>query len=221
MPKNRILSRLSRADYALIEPHLEVVDLPIRKVLQPRNKRVEQVYFPESGIASVVANGENTLEIGMIGREGMTGVSVVLGADERAPHETYVQVAGLGQRLTAVHLLKAIEASAALNKLLMHYAHTFMAQSTQTALANGRHKIEERLARWLLMADDRLEGHELALTQEFLGVMLGTARPGVTIAMQELERRGWITHRRGNVTIIDREGLEKASAGAYVPPNNK
>ena len=76
MPKNRILARLSRADYALIEPHLEVVDLPVRKVLQPRNKRVEQVYFPESGIASVVANGESTLEIGMIGREGMTGIAI-------------------------------------------------------------------------------------------------------------------------------------------------
>src|SRR3954451_21062740 len=144
MPKNRVLARLSRADYAFIEPHLEVVDLPVRKVLQPRNKRVEEVYFPESGIASVVANGDRSLEIGMIGREGMTGVSVVLGADERAPHETYVQVAGLGQRLSAARLLKALEASAAFNKLLLHYAHTFMAQSTQTALANGCHKIEER-----------------------------------------------------------------------------
>src|SRR5213595_718615 len=170
MPKNGILASLARADYALIEPHLEVVDLPVRKVLQPRNKRVEQVYFPESGIASDVANGETSLEIGMVGRAGMTGVSVVLGADERAPHETYVQVAGLGQRLSAVHLLKAIEASAALNKLLLHYAHTFLAQSTQTALANGRHKIEERLARWLLMADDRVDGHELPLTHEFIGV---------------------------------------------------
>ena len=95
-----------------------------------------------------------------------------------------------------------------------------MKQSTETALANGRHKIEERLARWLLMADDRLDGHELPLTQEFLATMLGTARPGVTIAIQELERRGWITHRRGVVVVIDREGLEKSSNGAYVPPNN-
>src|SRR3954470_7783668 len=125
------------------------------------------------------------------------------------------------QRLSAAQLLKALDASAAFNKLLLHYAHTFMAQSTQTALANGCHKIEERLARWLLMADDCVDGHEIPLTQEFIGVMLGTARPGVTIAMQELERRGWITHRRGVVSIIDREGLEKGSGGAYVPPNNK
>jgi CRP-like cAMP-binding protein len=104
---------------------------------------------------------------------------------------------------------------------LLNYAHEFMIQTTQTALANGRHKIEERLARWLLMADDRVDGHELPLTHEFLGVMIGTSRPGVTIALQELERRGWITHRRGVVAIIDREGLIRSSAGAYIAPNDK
>jgi CRP-like cAMP-binding protein len=220
MSSNRLLTGLSRADLRLLEPHLEAVELPVRKVLATRNKRVADVYFPESGIASVVANGERELEIGMIGREGMTGVSVVLGDNERAPHQTYMQVAGHGQRLSADHLREALEASISLNKTLLHYVHTFMKQSTETALANGRHKIEERLARWLLMADDRLDGHELPLTQEFLACMLGIARPGVTVAIQELERRGWITHRRGVVLIIDREGLEKSSNGAYVPSNN-
>jgi CRP-like cAMP-binding protein len=95
-----------------------------------------------------------------------------------------------------------------------------MKQSTETALANGRHKIEERLARWLLMADDRLDDHELPTTPEFLASMLGIARPGVTIAIQVLERRGWITHKRGVVMVIDREGREKSSNGAYVQSNN-
>jgi len=90
-----------------------------------------------------------------------------------------------------------------------------------TGLSNGRHKIEERLARWLLLADDRLDDHQIPLTHEFLGVMLGTARPGVTIALQELERRGWITHRRGVVTIIDRKGLARSSNGAYLAPGDK
>ena len=211
---------LSRADFGLLEPHLEAVDLPVRKVLGVKNKKVENVYFPESGIASVVANGEHEIEIGMVGREGMTGVSVVLGDDERAPHQTYMQIAGHGHRLSAHHLREAMEASISLNKTLLHYVHAFMKQTTETALANGRHKIEERLARWLLMADDRVDGHELPLTQEFLATMLGTARPGVTIAIQELERRGWITHRRGVIVVIDREGLEKSSNGAYVPSNN-
>jgi CRP-like cAMP-binding protein len=218
---NRILSRLSRADLRLIEPHLEAVDLPVRKELAARNKRVENVYFPESGVASVVANGERELEIGMIGREGMTGVSVILGDTTRAPHQTYMQIAGHGQRLSAEHLREALGKSISLQKCLLLYAHSFMTQSTETALANGCHKIEERLARWLLMADDRMDGHELPLTQEFLGVMLGTARPGVTIAIQELERRGWISHRRGVIYVLDREGLIKTSDGAYVPPNDK
>lgn len=169
---------------------------------------------------SVVANGERPMEIGMIGREGMTGIAVVLGVHEKAVHDTYVQVAGHGQRLPADKLREAIDASASLHRLLLHYVNTFMAQTTETALANGRHKIEERLARWLLMVDDRVDGHEFPLTHEFLGIMIGTSRPGVTIALNELERRGWITHKRGVVTVIDREGLVEASSGAYVAPNN-
>lgn len=221
MSSNQLLSRLTSAEIALIEPHLEAVDLPVRKVLHARNKRVEEVYFPESGIVSVVANGERAIEIGLVGREGMTGLSVVLGASERPPHETYVQVAGQGQRLSATRLVAAIEASVTLHKILLQYVHTFLTQSTQTALANGCHTIEERLARWLLLADDRLDNHEIPLTHEFLGVMLGITRPGVTVAVQELERRGWITNTRGVISILDRKGLEKTSNGAYVPPNAK
>ena len=169
---------------------------------------------------SVVANGDHAIEVGIIGREGMTGVSVVLGANEKSPHETYVQIAGNGQHITANNLREAIEASGTLHAALLHYVNSFLTQVTETALANGRHKIEERLARWLLMADDRLDGNEIPLTHEFLGVMIGTSRPGVTVALLELERRGWITHRRGVMTIIDREGLIGSSAGAYVAPND-
>src|SRR5262245_28857100 len=156
----------------------------------------------------------------MIGREGMTGASVVLGDDTPAPHQTYMQVAGKGQRLTAQQLRMALEESISLHKALLLFVHALMRQSTDTALSNGRHKIEERLARWLLMADDRVDDHEIPLTHEFLGIMLGTARPGVTIALKELERRGLITHRRGSVTIIDRQGLRKSSNGAYIEPND-
>jgi CRP-like cAMP-binding protein len=221
MSPNRILSRLSRADFGLLEPHLEAVALPVRMPLQPRNKNVEHVYFIESGIASVVANGERPIEVGIIGREGMSGLSVVMGNDDRAPHETYMQIAGNGQRMAANRLREAIGKSGTLHQALLHYAHEFMIQTTQTAMANGRSKIEERLARWLLMAADRVDSYEITLTQEFLATMLGTARPGVTIAIQELERGGLISHRRGMVTILDREGLEKHSNGTYIPPNNK
>jgi CRP-like cAMP-binding protein len=218
---NRILACLSRADLNLLGSNLEEVDLPVRKQLHPRNKRIDHVYFPESGIASVVANGAHALEIGIVGREGMTGVALVMGIDERPRHETFIQVAGKGHRLSANHLREASEAIPTLRQALLQYAYAFMTQMADTALSNGRHKIEERLARWLLLADDRLDNNHIPLTHEFLGVMLGTARPGVTIALQELERRGWITHRRGAVTIIDRKGLARSSNGAYHAPSDK
>jgi CRP-like cAMP-binding protein len=215
---NLILASLSRTDFRLLEPNLERVDLPLRRQLQARHKRVEHVYFPESGMASVVANGDHEIEIGMVGREGMTGMSAVLGDNTPALHQIYMQIAGHGQRLSVKHLHQAMQASFSLHRRLLLSAYDLMSQITQTALSKGRHKIEERLARWLLMADDRVDGHQLPLTQEFLGVMLGTARPGVSLAMQELERRGWINHRRGVVHVIDRAGLEKATNGAYVRP---
>lgn len=220
MSSNRILSRLSAADLSLLEPHLQAVDLPLRKQLVARNKRVEKVYFMESGFASVVANGDRNIEVGIIGREGMTGLSVVLGSNDRAAHETYIQSAGNGLRIAAGDLRTAIGASVALHHVLLRYAHAFMVQATQTALANGRSKIEERLARWLLMAADRVEG-ELKLTHEFLAIMLGVRRSGVTTALQGLEHAGLIAHRRGAITILDREGLEESANGAYFPPGNE
>jgi len=171
-----------------------------------------------SGVASIVANGSHAIEVGMIGREGMTGVPVVLGNGDRFPHEIYMQIAGAGQRMSADHLREAMAASASLHQVLLSCVHAFLAQTTQTALANGRGKLEERLARWLLMAHDRVDGDEVVLTQEFLSIMLGVRRAGVTTAMQELERRGSIVHQRGRVTVVDREGLEEASNGAYTPP---
>lgn len=210
---NHILTRLSEADLRLLEPHLERVDLPVRRQLEEANKRVAHVYFMESGIASVVANGVRNIEVGIIGREGMSGLPVVMGSDARPANEIYMQIAGTGQRMGATHLRDAINASVSLHRVMLNYAHSFMIQ-IQTALANARGKLEERLARWLLMAHDRVKG-ELVLTHEFLSVMLGVRRSGVTTALQELERRGLITHRRGFVTILDREGLEETSNGTY------
>ena len=218
MSSNRILAGLARRDLALIEPHLEPVDLPVRKVLETRRKRIDQVYFVDSGFASVVANGSDkrSIEVGIIGREGMTGLAIVLGGD-RAQHSTYIQVAGKGQRMSAARLREVDEQSPAFHRAMLRYARAFLAQTTTTALANGRSKIEERLARWLLMAHDRLGGDELNLTHEFLGLMLGTHRPGVTLALQSLEKAGLITTHRGRVTIVDRKALQKSSNGTYVP----
>jgi CRP-like cAMP-binding protein len=220
LSSNRILSRLSREDLALLEPHLEAVDLPARKSLEKRKKRIEQVYFIESGFASVVANGTSkpSIEVGIIGREGMTGLAVVLGHD-RAQHDTFIQLPGKGMRMTVDSFRgEAQDRSVSLHRELLRYANAFLMQTTTTALANGRSKIEERLARWLLMAHDRVDGDELPLTHEFLGMMLGSPRPGVTLAVQALEKEGLIDARRARITILGRKALEKRCDGAYAPP---
>jgi CRP-like cAMP-binding protein len=220
MSSNHLLSNLSRQDFALLEPHLEPIDLPVRKVLEKRKRRIDHVYFIDAGFASVVANGSKkpSIEVGIIGREGMTGLSIVMGGVERAANETYMQAAGAGQQMPAANLRHAIATSHSLHQNLLRYAHAFLVQTTSTALANGRTKIEERLARWLLLADDRLDDDELPLTHEFLGLMLGTHRPGVTPAVQALEDAGLISARRSRITIRNRKGLEKRSNGTYVPP---
>ena len=215
---NRILSRLSPDDYELLAPNLQAIDLPVRKPIEARKRRIENVYFIESGFASVVANGSNkpSIEVGIIGREGMTGLAIVLG-DDRAQHETYIQVAGRGLRISAANLRKADERAPTLHRAMLRYANSFLQQTTTTALANGRSKMEERLARWLLMANDRIDGNEVPLTHEFLGLMLGTYRPGVTKAIKALGQAGLVAARRGGISILDRKGLEKRSNGTYVP----
>ena len=219
MSANHLLSRLSRQHLALLEPHLASMDLPVRTSLEKRRRRIDYVYFIEAGFASVVANGGNkpSIEVGIIGREGMTGLSVLMGGDDRATHETYMQAGGSGQRLPVAALRNAIAINHSLHQYLLRYAHSFLIQTATTVLANGRSKLEERLARWLLMADDRLDGGELPLTHEFLGLMLGTHRPGVTNAVSALEKAGLITTRRSKITIVDRKALEQISNGTYLP----
>jgi CRP-like cAMP-binding protein len=217
--QNSILSCLAERDFKLIEADLEDVDLPVRKVLERAHRRIDSIYFPESGFASVVADvgGKRPIELGIIGRDGMTGLAVLLGND-LPKNETYIQVAGKGRRLKASILRTAFERHASLHRSLLRYVHSFLDQAAMTALANGRSTIEARLARWLLLADDRIEQHELPLTHEFLSIMLGVTRPGVTVAVQLLERDGKITRTRGTIVIRDRKALEKLAGATYIPP---
>ena len=218
--QNRILSNLARADFALLTPHLAPVDLPLRTPLETSKKGIDTIYFLDRGFASVVANGasERAIEVGIIGREGMTGLPVVLGRD-RAAHDTYIQAAGSGWSIGAANLRRAMDHSVRLHRAFLDCAHSFLMQTAQTAIANGRSKNEERLARWLLMADDRIENGEVPLTHRLLAIMLGGHRPAVTLALQVLERKRLISTNRGLITILDRKGLVKFSKGAYVPPD--
>jgi CRP-like cAMP-binding protein len=213
---NRLLSRLSAPDLKLLARHLKPVDLPLRKRLEATDRAIDHVYFPESGFASVVANGTPTdrVEVGVIGREGMTGLAVVLGTD-RSPNETFMQNAGKGLRMSATELRNAMRQSATLRDSLLLYTHAFLIQAHQTAKANARSKIEERLARWLLMAHDRIEKDDLVITHEFLSMMLGVRRPGVTVALSLLERTALVSTNRGVISILDRKGLKRAANGAY------
>jgi CRP-like cAMP-binding protein len=216
-PSNRVLSALTSEDLNLLTPALQQVDLPLRMQLEARNRRIGYVYFLDRGIASVVANGPGHagIEIGIIGCEGLTGLAVLMGVD-RSPHETYMQVAGAGHRISSSQLRDLMSQSASLHRALLRHAYAFTLQTAQTALVNGRHKIEERLARWLLMAHDRLPSDHLPLTHEFLALMLGVRRPGVTVEIKDLQERGLIRAQRRGILVIDRAGLEACANGAYV-----
>ena len=213
---NRLLSRLSPEDFLLLQPNLKWVDLPLRRQLERPNKPIDQIYFLESGFASVVADGSGGrgIEVGLIGREGMTGLSVLMGTD-RSPHETFIQSAGEGVRISAGSLRRAMDISRTLHGTLLLYAHAFALQVTNTAMANGRSKIEQRLARWLLMAQDRIGEDEVLLTHELLSLMLGVRRPGVTVALKLLEEAGVLRARRGLISITDRRGLERLADRTY------
>jgi CRP-like cAMP-binding protein len=218
-PRNGLLAAMSSADLALLKPKLEPLTLNLRQVLEPANKPVQYNYFLASGLASVIAIGKNgdRLEVGIIGREGMTGIPVVLGND-RSPNETFIQVAGAGARIAADDLRQAMRKSASLSRVLLNFVNAFLIQTSHTALSNGTASVEERLARWLLMAQDRLGGSEVPLTHEFLSLMLGVRRAGVTQTLNRLHRKGLIRLLRGRIEIVDRDGLINSANGTYGIP---
>ncbi len=181
--RNRLLAALTRTELAVLQPLLQFAELPLRLDCEVPNTPIRDVYFPESGVASVVAKGNgNLVEVGLIGREGMTGLMVVMGND-RSPHHTYVQIAGDGHRISAANLRVAMRDQPSLRELFLCYGQSFLIQTAHTALANGKSSLEGRLARWLLLADDRIDGSDLPLVHEFMALMLGVHRPGVTLAM--------------------------------------
>jgi CRP-like cAMP-binding protein len=172
--------------------------------------------FPDAGIGSVVVLGPGgqRVEAGLFGREGMSGLPVVL-ADELSPHEVVVQLAGHGHRIEAEALRAAMRAEPSLRDLLLRYVLATLGQSAITTFASTRLSLEARLARWLLMCHDRVDGDDLPLTHGFLSVMLGVRRAGVTVAVHVLEGRGLIRATRGRIQITERRGLEAAAGGIY------
>jgi CRP-like cAMP-binding protein len=165
-------------------------------------------------------HGGRDIEVGVVGREGVTGTAIVQG-DTQSPHITFVQVQGAAYRIEADQFRYALSVNKRLRDLLTAYVRALAIQVSYTALANGRSKIEERLARWLLMVHDRVDGDRFNLTHEFLAVMLGVRRPGVTVSLHVLEGNGLIKSNRGEVIILDREGLIDLANGSYGVPERE
>lgn len=186
------------------------------------NRRIDAVYFMETGIASVVAIQSEAIqvEVGLVGPEGMTGLAVILGADQ-SPYSTYIQVAGEGQRIIADELRKAIKASSSLQHLLLRYVQAFLVQTSHSAVANARSQLDERLARWILMAHDRIHDDTLTLTHEFLSLMLGVRRAGVTETLQSLKRKKLIDTGRNRIRVLNRRGIDRMAGEAYGAPEKE
>src|SRR3954462_6452521 len=217
--RSRLLQKMSPQDWEAIAPHLESVNLKERQVIEVPSKPITHVYFIETGLVSVVAvnDEDHRIEVGVIGKEGHTGVSLVMG-DNRAQHSTYMQIGGSGMRIASEKFCSVLRQSESLTALMLKSAQAFMIQTAHTALANGRAKLEERLARWLLMAHDRMTSNAVPLTHEFLAVMLGVRRAGVSVAIHGFERRGLVTARRGQLTLVDRAGIEQLAGSFYGTP---
>ena len=214
--RNGLLAALPPEDLARLRPRLQPVELPFDHTIYPADGVIEAVLFLESGMVSLLSTleGGEQIEVGVVGREGLVGLPLVLG-DDRSLVEARVQQEGAALRMSAAAFRAAMDESAALRGLLLRYAQAFHAQVTLTAACNARHPIEQRLARWLLIAHDRAEADEFPMTHEFISMMLGVRRPGVSLAAGVLQKAGLIHYVRGRMAVADRPGLEAASCECY------
>jgi CRP-like cAMP-binding protein len=214
---NRILAALPPEDFERLAPHLTPTRLTYKRSLSKGNESIKQVCFPDSGVCSVVATTTTgaSAEVGTIGNEGVTGVALFFG-DTSEPSDSMIQVPGHGRMLPASVFQRELACRGALHRLIGHYAHALMIQIMQSAACNALHTIERRICKWLLMTHDRVFTNEFTLTQEFLGLMLGSSRPTVTTVAKQLQREGLIDYRRGQVTVLDRKRLEAGACECYI-----
>jgi CRP-like cAMP-binding protein len=217
--RNGLLAALSAEDNILIEPHFERTFLKKHSLLIEPNLPIRHVHFFQSAIASVVAISPegHEAEAGMIGCDGMSAPPLVLDTD-RTPNRVVIQVDGEAWRMPAETFRTLLAGSPTFASAMRRYAQAFQIQTAHTALSNATHGVEERLARWLLMCHDRSAGDEMALTHEFLSLMLAVRRPSVTTALHVLEGMRMIRARRGNIIMRDRAALEDYARDAYGVP---
>jgi CRP-like cAMP-binding protein len=213
--QNQILTALSSESYTRLLPKLENVPLVFKQVIYEPREPIQHVYFPLSGVVSlltILSDGTET-EVGIVGNEGITGISVFLGIDTTSI-KAIVQIPGDAMRMRTSDF-KAALLDGALHNLLQRYTQTLIGQISQTVACNSHHSVEERCCRWLLMCGDRAKSDNFPITQEFLSHMLGVRRASVTVVAGMLQKTGLISYSRGRMTILDRPGLEKISCECY------
>ncbi len=214
--RNIPLLSIPDSEYKLVRPHLEFVELRYRATLHEPNQQIGFVYFPNGGVVSIVvamADG-NTVEAGIVGVEGLLGLPWAVGLN-RSPHRAIVQIAGDGFQVEVDALHQILLSSPLLQNALSRCAVVRGMQVAQTAACNRLHDTEQRLARWLLMTQDRVDSEWLLITHDFLAIMLGTARPSVSRAAESLQTKGMIEYPRGAVRILNRKGLESSACECY------
>ncbi|BAU92482.1 cyclic nucleotide-binding protein [Methylorubrum populi] len=214
---NRLLRALAKDDFSRLAPALEAVPLGMREVVIAANEPITHAVFIEDGLCSLIADtSDGRVEIGMVGHDGLVGVPLLLGTD-RSPHSAMMQAEGTALRIAAAELQEALQVSPALRNVFGRYVQSLIVQVGQTVYANADANLEARLARWILMTDDRLQRDELPLTHDFLSLMLSVRRPGVTTAVHILEGAGMIRAKRGRITVLDREKLMELAGDTYGP----
>jgi CRP-like cAMP-binding protein len=214
--ENHLLAALSSKSYNHLAPLLELVSLTLGKILYSPQVVIPYVYFPHQTVISLVniLKNDAKIEMTIIGSEGMLGTSLLSG-DDKSPHRAIVQIADGGMRMKAAAFKKECKENAEFQEMALRYSQALFVQVAQTAACNTLHPIAQRLARWLLMSQDRMGAETFSLTHEFLSIMLGVQRAGVTIAAGKLQKAGIIEYRRGKVTILRRDDLEKATCECY------
>ncbi len=214
--QNHLLDALLNAEYDRLFPNLELVEMPLGKVLYESGGRLQHVYFPTTSIVSLLYVMEDgaSAEIAVVGNEGILGISLFMGG-ETTPSRAVVQSAGYGYRLKAQLLMQEFNRAGPVMRLLLRYTQALITQMAQTAVCNRHHTVEQQLCRWLLLSLDRLSSDELTMTQELIANMLGVRREGVTEAAGKLQRVGLIDYTRGHIKVLDRPGLEARVCECY------
>ncbi len=214
--KNHLLAALPDAEWQRWQSQLELVELPLGKVLYESGDTLSHVYFPTAAIVSLLYVMENgaSAEIAVVGREGIVGISLFMGGGS-TPSRAVVQSAGQGYRLRAQMLKDEFSRSGPVLHLLLRYTQALITQMAQTAVCNRHHSLDQQLCRWLLLSLDRLQGSELVMTQELIANMLGVRREGVTESALKLQKAGLIRYARGHIKVLDRPGLEQRTCECY------